>query len=146
MKLLKYSLFLIFAAALASCEPGNNNAADERNVPDSTKTPADTVPKRQFYSNDRFKDVWVERYNDTVFIIRGKARVFEAQFSYVIEDGHDELRAGSGHTDAGAPAWGKFRVPIYIRKIDPNSTLTLVLFEASPKDGSRQGELAVPLF
>jgi hypothetical protein len=136
---------LALLVTFAACNNGNSPGNDPR-TGDTAKQATDTTPPRKYYSNERFKDVWVERYNDTVFIIRGKAQVFEAAFSYVIEDGHNELRAGYGMTDAGAPAWGKFRVPIYIRKIDPNSTLTLVLFESSAKDGSRQYELPVPLF
>jgi hypothetical protein len=49
-------------------------------------------------------------------------------------------------TDAGAPEWGKFEFAINVQKKRQNSTLTLILFESSPKDGSRQYELLIPLF
>jgi hypothetical protein len=141
----KLSLFLLFiiAVCLAACNSGNQSP--DRKTGDSTSKVVDT-PKIKYYSNERFKDVWVEPYNDTIFVVRGKAQVFEATFSWIIEDGHNELRAGSTMTDAGAPAWGRFRIPISIKKMDPNTTLTLVLFETSPKDGSRQHELPIPLF
>jgi hypothetical protein len=63
-----------------------------------------------------------------------------------VEDGHDELKKGFQMTDAGAPAWGNFTFNIEVKKKRPNSTLTLILFESSPKDGSRTHELPIPLY
>jgi hypothetical protein len=63
----------------------------------------------------------------------------------VLEDGHEELQQGFQMTDAGAPEWGKFKFTIEAKKKRANSTLTLILFEASPKDGSRQHELSMAL-
>ncbi|MBK7232918.1 MAG: hypothetical protein IPH93_11830 [Saprospiraceae bacterium] len=48
-------------------------------------------------------------------------------------------------TDAGAPEWGNFEFGIHVQKKRANSTLTLVIFESSAKDGSRQNELPIPL-
>jgi hypothetical protein len=62
----------------------------------------------------------------------------------IIEDGHDEVRAGFQTTDAGAPEWGNFDFTIAVQK-NENSKLTLVLFESSAKDGSRQHELPIVL-
>ncbi|MEO6488548.1 MAG: Gmad2 immunoglobulin-like domain-containing protein, partial [Ferruginibacter sp.] len=70
---------------------------------------------------------------------------FEAAFSWVVEDGHEELKKGFHMTDAGAPAWGKFDFTIDVQKKRENSTLTLILFESSAKDGSRQYELPIVL-
>jgi hypothetical protein len=48
-------------------------------------------------------------------------------------------------TDAGAPEWGNFEFTIDVTKKRGNSTLTLILFESSAKDGSRQYELPIAL-
>ena len=75
----------------------------------------------------------------------GEAMVFEATFGYVVEDGHHELASGFGTASAGAPAWGKFSFNLEVTKRRPDSTLHLVLYESSPRDGSRQHEFAVRL-
>ena len=106
--------------------------------------PESSIPKT--YANERFKDVTVERIGQDTFLVRGKAQVFEAAFSWIVEDGHDELQKGFQMTDAGAPAWGKFEFSINAPKKNNNSTLTLILFESSPKDGSRQYELPITLY
>ena len=49
-------------------------------------------------------------------------------------------------TDAGAPEWGSFEFTIKVHKKRDHSTLTFVLFESSPKDGSRQHELPITLY
>jgi hypothetical protein len=77
--------------------------------------------------------------------VQGQAQVFEASFSWVIEDGHNELKTGHQMTDAGAPAFGNFRFTIDLPEKRPEATLHLILFESSPKDGSRQHELIIPL-
>ena len=63
-----------------------------------------------------------------------------------MEDGHEELKKGYQMTDAGAPEWGKFEFAITAQKKRTNSTLTLILFETSAKDGSRQHELPITLY
>lgn len=96
------------------------------------------------YSNQRFRKVKVEKMGDK-FHIQGEAQIFEANFSWVIEDGHSELKKGHEMTDAGAPDWGNFDFTIDEPKKDDNSSLALVLFEISAKDGSRQHELIINL-
>ena len=98
------------------------------------------------YANERFKEVKVEKAGEHKFVVRGKAQIFEAQFSWVVEDGHEELKEGSAMTDAGAPEWGNFSFTVDVSKKRPNSTLHLILFESSAKDGSRQFELPVFLY
>ncbi len=49
-------------------------------------------------------------------------------------------------TDMGAPEWGNFSFTVDVEKKRPNSTLTLILFESSAKDGSRQFELPILLY
>lgn len=97
------------------------------------------------YSNERFKNVTVKKTGDGEFVVQGQAQIFEANFSWVVEDGHEELKQGYTTTDAGAPAWGNFSFTVTATKERPNSTLHLVLFELSAKDGSRQYELPVLL-
>ena len=97
------------------------------------------------YSNERFRDVTIQKIDSNRFVIQGKAQIFEANFGWVVEDGHHELKKGFEMTDAGAPAWGDFMFPLEVEKRRPNSRLTLILYESSAKDGSRQHELAIPL-
>lgn len=98
------------------------------------------------YSNERFRNVTVEKLNDDTFRVKGEGQIFEASFSWIVEDGHDELIEGHEMTDAGAPKWGKFDFTLDVAKTKENSTLTLILFESSANDGSRQHELPIPLF
>ena len=118
-------------------------------IPETTKVvkaekPENLVHKQ--YSNERFKEVTVERIDKNKFRVRGKGQIFEANFNWIIEDGHDELKTGFQTTDAGAPEWGNFDFIITVQKKRENSKLTLVLFESSAKDGSRQHELPIVLF
>lgn len=106
--------------------------------------PEALLPKT--YANKRFKDVTVERIGQDTFLVRGQGQIFEANFNWIVEDGHEELMKGFQMTDAGAPEWGKFEFGIRVQKKRMNSTLTLILFESSPKDGSRQHELPITLF
>ena len=106
--------------------------------------PAKSLPNR--YANKRFREVSVERIAENKFRVRGKGQIFEANFNWIVEDGHEELKSGFEMTDAGAPEWGKFDFVIDVQKKRETSTLTLILFESSAKDGSRQYELSIPLY
>jgi hypothetical protein len=140
---------LLLACAMAGCQSGDtNDDASTNNVAtlsDTVRSRPDTVSHKVF-SNERFKNVRVQRVDENTFRITGEAQVFEAAFSWSLEDGHYELKQGHEMTDAGAPAWGRFGFSIDADKKDPDTTLTLVLFESSPKDGSRQHELPLPLY
>ncbi len=133
---------------------GNNNqhesstttADTAKTGPETTQVKKEPKPPAKTYSNDRFRNVTVERIGDNEFLIRGECQIFEATLSWVVEDGHQELKKGFQTADAGAPAWGKFEFKINVEKTRENSTLTLVLFEISAKDGSRQHELPIPLY
>ena len=115
---------------------------------DDPKQDIDTVTTGvgKVYSNDRFRDVTVTKTGENTFQITGKGQIFEANFGWVIEDGHDELQSGHHMTDAGAPEWGNFSFSVTAPKRDPNTTLHLILFESSAEDGSRQHELPVLLY
>lgn len=88
----------------------------------------------------------VERVGGNAFRVRGAAQIFEASFGWVVEDGHNELASGHEMTSAGAPEWGQFDFTVTAEKQNDNSTLHLILFESSAKDGSRQHQLPIPLY
>jgi hypothetical protein len=148
-------IHVLLAILLLACNTGNSGTEtetttdtthiDARETPDTaiTKTPP-AVGK--VYSNARFKEVTVERLGEHQFRIQGKGQIFEASFNWVVEDGHHELKSGYQMTDAGAPAWGNFSFVVDVEKQRENSTLTLILFESSAKDGSRQHELPILLY
>ena len=152
MKIMK-SLLLLSAMFLMGCKNNQESTAIEQ---ETTVTSVDTaivekpvkpvalLPKK--YANARFKDVGLERISETKFRIFGQAQIFEANFNWVVEDGHEELSKGYQMTDAGAPEWGKFDFTIDVPKKQANSTLTLILFETSAEDGSRQHELPIVLY
>lgn len=135
----------------------NNNEANKVQVKTDTlkttqatnqvkeKKPEVVIPTPKTYSNKRFRDVTVEKTGANKFRISGQGQIFEANFNWVVEDGHEELMKGFQMTDSGAPEWGKFEFTIDVQKKRANSTLTLILFESSAMDGSRQYELPIVL-
>ena len=140
-------IYLLIALGLSAC---NVKSTDTTGVSDSIESNVDSASEANVlpgksYSNARFKDVIVKKVESHKFTIEGKGQIFEANFSWVVEDGHEELQQGFQMTDAGAPEWGKFKFTIEAQKKRPNSTLTLILFESSAKDGSRQHELPIAL-
>lgn len=149
-------VYVFIAISLFACN-GNVKNTKTSTIPDSVKHKIDSTHQVEdegqttpalpvkSYSNTRFKDVTVKKVGEHRFIIEGKGQIFEANFGWVVEDGHEELQQGFQMTDAGAPEWGKFKFSIQVQKQRPNSTLTLILFESSPKDGSRQYELPIVL-
>ncbi|MBE5396692.1 Gmad2 immunoglobulin-like domain-containing protein [Brevibacillus borstelensis] len=121
-------------------------AQPETPQPGTSTQPTDDQDKNdETNKNDSFHVASVEKTGEDTFTIKGKARVFEGNFQYVVEDGHNELTKGNVQTSAGAPEWGDFEFTVKVKKDQPNSTLTLVLFESSPKDGSRRMELPIAL-
>lgn len=157
-------LFLLSLAGIVACNNAQdaNQQASEVLARDSVRSkeivpgkPAESTVTQQktdtadasdkVYSNERFKEVSVTKTGNDTYRVTGKAQVFEATFSWVVEDGHNELKQGHEMTDAGAPEFGNFSFAVKVGKAEPNTTLHLILFEASAKDGSRQHELAVPL-
>lgn len=137
--------FFISVLVLVAC-----NSNEPKRIPVKTENlktkPEAVVPVPKTYGNKRFRDVMVERIGETKFRIQGRGQIFEANFNWIVEDGHEEIKKGFQMTDAGAPEWGKFEFIIDVQKKRENSTLTLVLFESSAMDGSRQYELPVVLY
>jgi hypothetical protein len=116
-----------------------NQARDTVN----TSLPKTITPEK--YSNERFREVTVEKVAANKFRVKGEGQIFEANFSWVVEDGHNGLKSGFEQTDAGAPEWGKFDFSFEVLKSNENSTLTLILFEISAEDGSHKHELPISL-
>ena len=94
-------------------------------------------------SNERFRNVTIEKLDENSFRVKGQAQVFEGTINWTVEDGHYILKDGFTTTDAGAPAWGNFDFTFEAEKVNKNSSVTLVLFEISAKDGSQQYSLPV---
>lgn len=150
---MRYS-FLLSILMFVACN--SNERADTATAVESTANNPDTVqvtkepepepPVLKTYSNDRFRDVTVERIGQDSFVVRGQGQIFEANFGWVVEDGHHQLKDSFHMTDAGAPDWGNFEFGFEVQKVRKNSTLMLILFESSAKDGSRQHELPIALY
>lgn len=78
------------------------------------------------------------------FTVEGEARVFEAAFSWVLEDGHNILAEGHEMTDAGAPEWGKFKFDVNF-EYATQPHMMLILYVSSANDGSPEHQLIIPL-
>ncbi|MGF9907546.1 Gmad2 immunoglobulin-like domain-containing protein [Brevibacillus porteri] len=165
----KLLLLLLTIGLLQGCTSGTDSpstpteqqkppVAAEPETP-ASETPATTQPpttpekppteqpaqQETVYANDIFRNVTVKKTAQDTFEIKGQARVFEAVLNYVVEDGHNELTQGFVQASTAAPDWGDFTHTLKVKKAEPNSTLTLILFETSMKDGSRRMELIIPL-
>ena len=147
------TFFCILCLALfAGCQPNKplpatEDSADSLSIPPpgTDKTTVSPAVPASTYSNERFRNVTVLKTAENQYQIKGQGQIFEASFNWIVEDGHNELKKGFTTTDAGAPEWGNFDFTIDVAKERPNSTLTLVLFESSAKDGSAQYELPIAL-
>ncbi|MDB5195798.1 MAG: sporulation protein [Flaviaesturariibacter sp.] len=124
-------------AALADSSTADNNA-------DSTANANPAISKTPLFSNAAFKEVKIQKIDATHYRVTGKGRLFEAAFSWVVEDGHNELLNGHQTASAGAPEWGSFDFTFELAR-KANTTPHLILLEYSAKDGSRQHELPIPL-
>ena len=150
---MRYTILLLLIIFVA-CNNNEHIKTTEKvdtlkNIPETVRVTKEAEPEillPKTYSNKRFKDVTVQRIGQDTFLVRGQGQIFEANFNWIVEDGHEELKKGFQMTDAGAPEWGKFEFTINAQKKRKNSTLTLILFESSPKDGSRQYELPITLY
>ena len=147
---MKIILFLAIAFMIA-CNSNDSKKEDNKNANADTvetgiNTKPDSAATTKTYANERFRNVTVEKLGENKFRIKGQAQIFEASFSWVIEDGHDEIKSGFQMTDAGAPEWGNFDFTVEAEKTDPASTLHIILFESSAKDGSRIHQLPILLY
>ncbi len=151
---MRFSYVLFIIVCFVSCNRNPKNIkTDSVSVPQENRIDSTPITSEKqmdsllvtSYSNERFKEVTVNKVDVNKFMIEGQGQIFEANFGWVVEDGHNELAKGFEMTDAGAPEWGKFKFEVEVEKQRPNSTLMLILFETSAKDGSRQHELPIVL-
>jgi len=144
MKFFPVALVLI----LLSCAQQPENKAGKRvSIPDQEAEAGKPADKQNIpgpYANERFREVTVTANKDSFYTIKGKAQVFEAVFGWALLSGEKELLEGHEMTDAGAPEFGNFTFRIN-RTGKPGGNLHLLLFESSPKDGTRQYILDIPL-
>ncbi|OEH91652.1 BsuPI-related putative proteinase inhibitor [Bacillus solimangrovi] len=85
-----------------------------------------------------FRNIQVEGSNGN-YKITGEARVFEGEFFYSVEEGHDYLVDETlVKVDQGGPNWSEFEITLSIpeEQLPVDGTLALVLYEVSDKDGS----------
>ena len=141
-----YAWLLLLPLFCCNRQPEPHPAAPVGEVPGlpAPAKPADAQNAKP-YANERFRKVTVTKTGSGTFQVKGEAQVFEARFGWDVEDGHEILASGHQMANAGAPAWGQFDFSFGVKQQRKNSRLTLVLFEVSAKDGSRQHELAVGL-
>jgi hypothetical protein len=100
----------------------------------------------QTHGNTAFRNLEASG-SDGQYTVTGEARVFEANMSYAVSDGHSYLLEGFHTLNEGAPVWSAFTLEIEVPQdeLPVNGTLTLEVFEYSAKDGSKINILAVPL-
>ncbi len=149
MKYLKCLILLLFI----SCNNHQNNENDlEIN---DTSIISDTIDinnsetenkiLRKEFSNERFRQVLIDKQSLNEYRIYGEAQIFEANFNWVVKNENTEIDKGYEMTEIGAPEWGKFDFTIDIPKEYFNSKLNITLYEISAKDGTSQNELTIPL-
>lgn len=131
-------------------EPVSNPAAaDKKQTNKEAKDTTDNNDREETKTveNEAFK-IMAPVPNQKIhnnFILKGKARVFEATFQYKLEDDqHNILAEGFITADKGAPEWGDFEVEISLKETTGTKAM-LTIFEESAKDGSPQHELFIPL-
>lgn len=78
------------------------------------------------------------------FLLKGEARVFEATFQAVLEDGHDVLWQKTLVASEAAPGWGTFEERVEF-DVPTSAFGTLRVFEYSAKDGSVVNERVIPV-
>jgi hypothetical protein len=155
----KITFIALCCVALSACTSNNTNKPDvtattlieqtASTSPTASPSPSPSpAPDSQkvVFENDAFK-IFEPAPNSevgTTFKVRGRARVFEAAFSYKFEDGHNVLAEGNVKADAGAPEWGEFEFTVTSQNAT-NPTGVLIIYEASAKDGSPTNQLMLPL-
>ncbi|MDB5203909.1 MAG: sporulation protein [Ferruginibacter sp.] len=145
--------FFAFLLLLAACQEPALKQSDEPAVQvpaaptivGGEKNAHDSAVEMPVYSNERFRNILVNKYSPSSFTISGEARVFEAMLSWIVVDGKKQLLEGHQMASAGAPEWGAFKMDIHLPDSLVGKTLQLILFEASAKDGSPQFRLPIPL-
>lgn len=148
---MRYLIFLLLFGLIACNSSETQSESDTTDTTDTEvpMTDIDSIEENgipsEIYTNERFKEVTVEKQGENSYTIRGQAQVFEANINWVIEDGHEELLSGFQTASTGAPEWGNFEFTVEVKKVRENSTLNLILFEENAEDGGRRYELPIVL-
>ncbi|HWR00074.1 MAG TPA: Gmad2 immunoglobulin-like domain-containing protein, partial [Candidatus Methylomirabilis sp.] len=81
------------------------------------------------------------------FVILGRARAFENVVRWRVRDRNGtELASGGAESDApDAGQFGAFRIRSFLRTVPKASAGTLEVFTNSPRDGSEQDKVAIPV-
>ncbi len=146
MKKLALLLLSIFVLSCQSEKKEENHIEDIiSNDTIQSSTAQGKSPDVEKHSNEIFKEVIVESLGENKYKASGSARVFEATLNWSVEDGHFVLAEGYVTANMGAPEWGDFEFEFTAKKVDDHSTLILILYEASAKDGSHRHELPIKL-
>ncbi|MEI6452093.1 MAG: GerMN domain-containing protein [Actinomycetes bacterium] len=77
------------------------------------------------------------------FVLEGTASVFEGSFRAQLEDAGGEIASATIQASRGAPERGRFRTTISFSATAPSGAL--VVYSPSMEDGSRQGEVRIPV-
>lgn len=109
--------------------------------------PEPSEPSSSVEGNDAFRNLELsgEKGNYTV---SGEARVFEGDFLYRVEDGHNELISETTvQVDAGAPNWSQFELAISIpeSELPASGAITLMIYDRNAKDNEPVNVNYVPL-
>lgn len=139
---------ILFAFLIFSCQTQTKEKEESQIVTESDTTLISTEHDQtelKMHSNEAFKNVSVQSLPDNKFQVKGQARVFEATINWSVEDGHYILADGFATADMGAPEWGNFEFEFSAKKAEANSTMVLILYEASAKDGSQMHTLPIKL-
>jgi hypothetical protein len=123
-------------------EPEEENTAEQEKQKDGN----DEHEKPEVYGNDSFRNVTLTG-NKGDYIITGEARVFEGVFLYRVSDNQSYLIEGHVQLTKGAPSWSPFKLNISLsdKELPENETITLELYQNSPKDGSIIHQLLIPI-
>lgn len=126
--------------------PEGDSTEEETEEPDGEETDSEGDGSQIVEENEAFR-IFEPAPNtvvDNEFTVRGEARVFEGTVQYEFEDGHNILDEGFVTASAAAPEWGEFEITITFEDVAFDSG-TLILYEESAEDGSRQNELLIPV-
>ncbi|MCP3739312.1 Gmad2 immunoglobulin-like domain-containing protein [Rossellomorea sp. BNER] len=123
-------------------EPEEENKENQ----EEQKNGFDDQEKPKVYENDSYRNVTLTG-NKGDYIVTGEARVFEGVFLYRVSDNQSYLIEDHVQLTKGAPSWSPFKLNISLsdKELPENETITLELYQNSPKDGSVIHQLLIPI-
>lgn len=148
MKLKHLLIFLVFTVFACNNKKSTDIEIITNTVSADTiqlEKPIESSESVKEYKNERFRKVTLEKLGDNKFRVKGQAQVYEATIKWSVEDGHYVIIDGFTTATIGAPEWGDFDFTFEAKKAKQNSSMTLILFEESAKDGSQLYTLPISL-